>query len=39
LGEHTLSSPAIAGGRIFIRTGQHLYAIGKGSGDKAAASR
>jgi outer membrane protein assembly factor BamB len=29
LNEHTLSSPAISDGRIYIRTAQHLYAIGK----------
>ncbi|MEZ5402925.1 MAG: PQQ-binding-like beta-propeller repeat protein [Bryobacteraceae bacterium] len=29
LGERTLASLAIAGGRIFIRTDQHLYCIGK----------
>lgn len=29
LNEHVLSSPAISDGRIFIRTAQHLYAIGK----------
>jgi outer membrane protein assembly factor BamB len=26
--EYTLSSLAIAGGRIFLRTAKHLYAIG-----------
>ncbi len=29
LGEETLGTPAIAGGRIFIRTDKTLYAIGK----------
>jgi outer membrane protein assembly factor BamB len=29
LNDFTLSSPAISDGRIFIRTAQHLYAIGK----------
>jgi hypothetical protein len=29
LGEYTLSSPAIAGGQIFIRTDKALYAIGR----------
>lgn len=29
LNEHVLSSPAISDGRIYIRTAQHLYAIGK----------
>ncbi len=29
LGEYTLSSPAIAGGQIFIRTDNFLYAIGR----------
>ena len=29
LNEYTLSSPAISDGKIFIRTAQHLYAIGK----------
>ena len=29
LADYTLSSPAISGGRIFIRTTQFLYAIGK----------
>jgi len=28
LGERALASPAIAGGRIFIRTDGHLFAIG-----------
>jgi outer membrane protein assembly factor BamB len=31
LGEYTLSSPAISGGQIFIRTEKALYAIGRGS--------
>ena len=29
LGEHTLSSPAISDGQIFIRTDTALYAIGR----------
>ena len=29
-GSYTLSSPAIAGSQIFIRTGTHLYCIGGG---------
>ena len=29
-GSYTLSSPAIAGSQIFIRTGTHLYCIGEG---------
>ena len=29
LNDYVLSSPAISEGRIYIRTGQHLYAIGK----------
>ena len=29
LADYTLSSPAISDGRIFMRTTQHLYAIGK----------
>lgn len=29
LNDYCLSSPAISDGRIFIRTGQHLYCIGK----------
>jgi outer membrane protein assembly factor BamB len=29
LGERALASPAIAGGRIFIRTDGHVFAIGK----------
>ncbi|HSE16826.1 MAG TPA: PQQ-binding-like beta-propeller repeat protein [Pyrinomonadaceae bacterium] len=29
LNDYVLSSPAISDGQIFIRTGQHLYAIGK----------
>jgi outer membrane protein assembly factor BamB len=29
LGDYTLSSPAVSGGQIFIRTAQHLYCIGK----------
>jgi outer membrane protein assembly factor BamB len=29
LGEYTLSSPAISGGQIFLRTDGHLYAIGQ----------
>ena len=29
LNDYVLSSPAISDGRIYIRTGQHLYAIGK----------
>ncbi len=29
LGDYCLSSPAISNGQIFIRTSQHLYAIGK----------
>ncbi len=29
LNDYTLSSPAISDGKIFIRTAQHLYAIGK----------
>jgi outer membrane protein assembly factor BamB len=28
LGERVLASPAISGGRIFVRTDGHLYAIG-----------
>ena len=31
IGEYTLSSPAIAGGRIYLRTADHLYCIGDGS--------
>jgi outer membrane protein assembly factor BamB len=30
-GSYTLSSPAIAGDSIFIRTGKHLYRISKTS--------
>ncbi len=29
LGERTLASPAVSGGTLFIRTDDHLYAIGK----------
>lgn len=29
LGEYCLSSPAVSGGQIFIRTSNHLYCIGK----------
>ena len=29
LNDYVLSSPAISEGKIFIRTAQHLYAIGK----------
>jgi hypothetical protein len=29
LNDYVLSSPAISDGQIFIRTAQHLYAIGK----------
>jgi outer membrane protein assembly factor BamB len=29
LNDYVLSSPAISDGQIFIRTSQHLYAIGK----------
>jgi len=29
LNDYVLSSPAISDGRIYLRTGQHLYAIGK----------
>jgi len=29
LNDYVLSSPAISEGRIYIRTAQHLYAIGK----------
>jgi outer membrane protein assembly factor BamB len=29
LNDYTLSSPAISDGKIFIRTSNHLYAIGK----------
>ncbi len=29
LGERALASPAISGGRIFIRTDGHVFAIGK----------
>ncbi len=29
-GSYTLSSPAVAGNRIFIRTGNYLYCIGEG---------
>ncbi|MEC7907266.1 MAG: PQQ-binding-like beta-propeller repeat protein [Verrucomicrobiota bacterium] len=29
-GSYTLSSPAAAGDQIFIRTGEHLYCLGKG---------
>ena len=29
LGDYTLSSPAVSGGQVFIRTAQHLYCIGK----------
>ena len=29
LNDYTLSSPAIADGRIYIKTSGHLYAIGK----------
>jgi outer membrane protein assembly factor BamB len=29
LADYTLSSPAISDGRIYMRTTQHLYAIGK----------
>lgn len=29
LNDYVLSSPAISDGKIFIRTAQHLYAIGK----------
>jgi outer membrane protein assembly factor BamB len=30
VGERTVASPAIAGGRIFIRTDDHLVAVGGG---------
>ena len=30
LGERALASPAIAHGRVYIRTDQHLFAIGPG---------
>lgn len=29
LGERTLASPAVAGGRIFLRSDRHLFAIGR----------
>jgi outer membrane protein assembly factor BamB len=29
IGERALASPAIAGGRLFIRTDGHLFAIGR----------
>ena len=29
LGEGTQATPAIAGGRMFVRTNTHLYRIGK----------
>ena len=29
LGDYCLSSPAVSDGQIFIRTTQHLWAIGK----------
>jgi outer membrane protein assembly factor BamB len=32
LDDYTLSSPAISGGQIFLRTSQYLYCIGKQSG-------
>ena len=31
LKEYTLASPAIAGGRLFLRTEHHLYCIGRGA--------
>ena len=34
LNDYTLSSPAISDGQIFIRTTQHLWAIGKRQGPK-----
>ncbi len=34
LGEYCFASPAIAGGRIYIRGEQHLYCIGSGDGGK-----
>jgi outer membrane protein assembly factor BamB len=32
LQDHTLSSPAVSDGQIFIRTAQHLYCIGERAG-------
>lgn len=32
MGERTMASPAISGGRIFIRTDEHLYCIGGAGG-------
>jgi hypothetical protein len=29
LGEYTLSTVAVSGGQIFIRTAEHLYAVGR----------
>ena len=33
-GAYTLSSPAIAGGRIYLRTESHLYCIAQGQGEE-----
>jgi hypothetical protein len=30
----TLASPAIAGGRIYVRTAEHLYCIGAANGSR-----
>jgi hypothetical protein len=38
LGEKVLASPAIAGGRLFIRTAEHLYCVAGGGEPKVAAA-
>ena len=35
LGEYVLGSPAASEGQLFIRTGQHLYCIGKPAAARA----
>jgi outer membrane protein assembly factor BamB len=35
LGEYVLGSPAASDGQLFIRTGQHLYCIGKPAAARA----
>jgi hypothetical protein len=35
LGEYVLGSAAASNGQIFIRTGQHLYCIGKPTAARA----
>ena len=39
IGEYTLSSPAVAGGRIYLRAAGHLYAIGGSAAPPAPGSQ